>query len=48
MEGGLGVDGGTAEARRAYFFYPPGEPVSALHSELEALLYVNFGGDIGL
>jgi hypothetical protein len=48
LEGGIGLPGEPAVDRRDYFFYPPGEPIGALHCARETLAYVNFGGNIGL
>lgn len=48
LDGGIGLEGQPAVDRRDYFFYPPEEPIGALHCARETLVYVNFGGDIGL
>jgi len=46
LEGGLSVDGAAPPAGHGYSFYPPGSPISALTAPGEALIYVNFGGDL--
>lgn len=46
LEGGLEADGITAPDGRAYSFFPPKEPVSALHAIAPTLIYVNFGSDL--
>ena len=48
MQGALAVDGEEPVAGRAYFFYPPDEPLGRLEARQSSLLYVNFGGNIGL
>lgn len=48
MEGAMGVDGGPERPGRAYFSYPSGSAINRLSSESGALIYVNFGGPIGL
>ncbi len=48
LDGGIGLPGEPAVDRRDYFFYPPEEPIGALHCARETLAYVNFGGDVGL
>ena len=48
VDGGLAIDGGEVGPRHSYFFYPPHELISALTTRAETLLYVNFGGPIGI
>ncbi|MAM59173.1 MAG: hypothetical protein CMN25_17815 [Salinicola sp.] len=48
MKGELAVDGEPPVDGRPYFFYPPETPLSRLEAKSTCLVYVNFGGDMGL
>ncbi|WP_121118593.1 hypothetical protein [Croceibacterium ferulae] len=48
MEGGLSVDSLEPASGRAYFSYPPNDVLNSLAAPGRSLIYVNFGGAIGL
>jgi hypothetical protein len=46
LSGGLEVEGMPTPAGRAYYFFPPNEPIPALRAVRPTDVYVNFGSGL--